>query len=968
LVDRKLLHPFTLLSERAQSLVRDLGFSTPTPPQVAAIPKILGGADVLVIAPTGSGKTEAALLPVLDRLAQGERQGIGLLYVTPLRALNRDMKGRLERLGSGLGLDVDIRHGDTPQKDRRRQTAKPPDVLITTPETLQAILPGKVMRRHLRDVRHVIVDEVHQLVQDRRGTQLAIALERLQDATTIPFQRIGLSATVAEPATVSHFFGGGRPLEIVEASREKLMEFRVEWPKPNDEDFETARDLYVSPENAASINLMSDLMGEVRSSLVFVNARDMAELLGHRFSLVTPDIGVHHGWLPREERERVEREFKAGRLKALVCTSTLELGIDIGSVDLALQYMSPRQVTSLIQRVGRAGHSLDRVSKGVTVTVSSDDTLESLAAAEAARERELEPLKVHRHARDVLAHQIVGCVLDAGGRASLESITRLILRADPYADLPKDAFGRVVDFLLDLRLLRKDGEDLVPTARTRGYYFENLSTIRDERRYIAIDIATQKPVGVLGEEFMMLRARQGLHFIVRGRTWKILRIGEDGVLYVDAVTDPLAATPGWDGDMLPVHYPLAVRTSRLRRDIDERLSHAGAEEVAEALANDWPLNRTGVRRLVDEIAEHRRTGAPVPSDRLILVEGFDRFLIVHAGFGEIVNETLGDLLEELLARKSLVRFWWATAHRILLELVIDTKDLDLEEIANDLFRIDEAELERSLDILTEEHLPIGYYMKFIAERMGAMKRGLMVAADELNSIELRFRRTPIREEGLREAMLLHTDYAAVRDIFRKVRTGETRVETFRSITRPTPLGYHILRRFVEAPELFSPEGEREASLDRMRASLQAAPVNLLCFQCGTFQEGGRISELPEKPTCSKCASNLLGVLTWSAWTIRDALGKKMMKLDLPEDEQKALARVRQTADLVAVYGRKAVIAQAVYGVGPQTASKILAKMHDDDKAFYEDLFEAKLRYITTRQFWDERPKNEPATKTLYMGG
>ena len=195
-----------------------------------------------------------------------------------------------------------------------------------------------------------------------------------------------------------------------------------------------------------------------------------------------------------------------------------------------------------------------------------------------------------------------------------------------------------------------------------------------------------------------------------------------------------------------------------------------------------------------------------------------------------------------------------------------------------------------------------------------------------------------------------------------------RVETFRSLNRPTPLGYHILRRFVEAPELFSPEGEREASLERMRASLNAAPVNLLCFQCGTFHEGGRISELSEKPTCSKCASNLLGVLTWSAWTIRDALGKKMMKLDLPEDEQKALARVRQTADLVAVYGRKAVIAQSVYGVGPQTASKILARMHDDDKAFYEDLFEAKLRYITTRQFWDERPKNEPATKTLYMGG
>src|SRR3989337_504394 len=164
---------------------------------------------------------------------------------------------------------------------------------------------------------------------------------------------------------------------------------------------------------------------------------------------------------------------------------------------------------------------------------------------------------------------------------------------------------------------------------------------------------------------------------------------------------------------LRFHYRLALGASGMRREIDEHLVRHGVDEVSEELEARWPLNRTAVRRLVEEIAEHRRTGAPVPSDRCILVEGFDRFLIVHAGFGEIVNETLGDLLEELLARKSLVRFWWATAHRILLELVVDTKDLDLEEIAEQLFGIDEKELDRSLDILTSDHLPIGVYMKFI---------------------------------------------------------------------------------------------------------------------------------------------------------------------------------------------------------------------------------------------------------------
>jgi len=956
---------FASLSKPVQALIAQMGLGKPTPPQALAIPPILAGKNVLLIAPTGSGKTEAALFPVLDRMAGKESDGIRLLYITPLRALNRDMQGRLTRMCAALGLTSDIRHGDTPPKDRRRQTAKPPDVLITTPESLQAILPGKAFRRHLRRLETVIIDEVHQLVRDRRGTQLTVGLERLEAVAEKPFQRIGLSATVGEPKVVALYFGGKEPLEILQALADKEMEFRVEWPRPNDEDFETARELYTSPETAAAMNLMNDLIEEHRSTLVFVNARDIAELIGHRFSLLDTPVAVHHGWLPRTERERAESEFRAGKLKALVCTSTLELGIDIGTVDLALQYMSPRQVTSLIQRVGRAGHTLQRVSKGVTLAVHGDDALEAVAAALAAKERALEPLTVHRHARDVLHHQIVGCVLDHGGREEIAAIRSLVARAHPYADLPPDAFDRVVKLIVDLRILRQEGETLAVTARTRKYYYENLSTIRDERRYPAIDLATQKPVGIMGEEFMMVRARRGHHFIVRGRTWEIKQIGQDGTLYVTAVSDPQAQLPGWDGPMLPVLYSLAIRTSSLRRRMDEALAKDPAEAAA-AVEKEWPLNKTAVQRLVKEIAEHRKI-APVPSDRCVLVEGFDRFLIVHAGFGEVVNETLGDLLEELLARKNLVRHWWADAHRILLELVIDTKDLDLEEITADLFGIDDAELERSLQILTDEHLPIGVYMKFIAERMGALQRGLMVDGGQMNSIELRFRNTPIHEEGVREALLLHTDYAAIREIFGGIRSKRIRLATHRSLERPTPLGYHILRRFVEAPELFSPEAEREGNLERMRLAVNADRVNLLCFECGQFTDDHRISELPEKPACAKCASHILGVLTWGAWPVRESLERKRMKIALSEDEAKQLARVRQTADLVAVYGKRAVIAQSIYGIGPQTAAKILAKMHEDDAALFSDLFDAKLKYITTRQFWDERGPREPAAQSLYTG-
>src|SRR3989475_2821816 len=217
-------------------------------------------------------------------------------------------------------------------------------------------------------------------------------------------------------------FGGETPLQILVAPLEKRYEYRVEWPRPIDKDFETARDFYITPEAAAALSAIDDSLDESRSPLVFVNARPLAELLGSRLSMVRQDVAVHHGSLPREERERVEAGFKHGEIKGLVSTSTLELGIDIGTVDKVVQYNSPRQVTSLIQRVGRSGHKLERTSRGLVLAGSSDEAIESLAPVEAAKAQGLEPLHIHRLALDVLPHQNVGCALDQGGTAPWSEI------------------------------------------------------------------------------------------------------------------------------------------------------------------------------------------------------------------------------------------------------------------------------------------------------------------------------------------------------------------------------------------------------------------------------------------------------------------------------------------------------------------------------------------------------------------
>ncbi|HLB69225.1 MAG TPA: DEAD/DEAH box helicase, partial [Thermoplasmata archaeon] len=874
--------------------------------QRSSVDGIRSGKNVLIVAPTGSGKTEAALLPAILSLKTPESTGCQIIYVTPLRALNRNLYERIERIGNPAGLSVAVRHGDTLDSERRRQASNPPDILITTPETLQAVLTGKLMQRHLAAVQFVIIDEVHQLAEARRGTQLAVALERLSRIAQRDFQRIGLSATVGKPEAMARFFGGATPLEVLKSSLEKRYEFAVEWPRPIDKDFETARDLYITPEAAAGLSSIDDVLDESRSTLVFVNARPVAELLGSRLSMIRQDVGVHHGSLPREERERVEAGFKSGGIKGLLCTSTLELGIDIGTVDHVVQYNSPRQVTSLIQRVGRSGHTLDRTSKGTILATSADDAIESLAAVQAAQAGDLEPLHIHRLALDVLAHQIVGCALDRGGMAPWSEILGTIRQADPYRDLEDGQAERVAEFLAHLGLVRREAANLRVTPKGRRYYFENLSTIRDERRYPVVDLTNQRHVGILGEEFMILHAKEGLHFIIRGRPWRIAKIGPDGVVYVTPVADPNAAIPGWDGEMMPVPFGLAQRVGRIRKEVGARLEKAGVENTIEHFQKAWPMNKTGVKRLVGEHANHHKAGAPMPTDDRIVVEAFDRFLIVHASFGEVVNVTLGDLLEELLARKHLVRTWWTDPYRILYELVADTRELDVEGLVDQLLRIDDETLEDGLKALLEDHLPLGYYMKGIAERMGALKRGLTMGEGELNSLEIRFANTPIYDEAVREALLLHADFERVRDIVHRIRSGGIEVVVHRSEETPTPLAYPILRRYVEAPELFSPEAEREEILERMRLHLASEPVHLLCFECGHFHEEVRIGEMADRPACMQCGSPLLTVLGWSAWTVRDAHAKRARKLDLTDEERKLLTRAKQIADLVAVYGKRAV--------------------------------------------------------------
>jgi len=909
----------------------------------------------LVIAPTGSGKTEAALLPLIDKMVQDQnRQGISLLYITPLRALNRDLLKRLQIWSAKLGFTVEVRHGDTPAANRRRMAARPPDLLITTPETLQAVLPGKRMRQHLRHVKAVVVDEVHELAGNRRGVQLTVGLERLREVRPDGFQRIGLSATVGNPEEISRFLGGSEPVRIVQIPLSKDSRYKIEYPTPGEDDQELARRLYTAPEAAARLALVSDLVDAHDSTLIFVNNRVNAEMLGSKFNMMDQKIMVHHGSLPKEERVRAEEAFKAREIKGLVCTSTLELGIDIGSVDLVVQYMSPRQVNSLVQRVGRSGHSLTRTSQGVLVSVSTEDLLESIGVIELAKEGRLEPTIIHHRALDVLAHQIAGLLMDSEGSVPLGHVKQVLKRAFPYSELEEAELEKVVEFMRKMGHLKRDDETLYRTSRTRMYYYENLSMIPDERRYQVVDLTSQQSVGILGEEFMLTMAHVGLNFIVKGRVWQMKQITDDGKVYVLPVNDPTAAIPGWDGQILPVPGELAVRVGEYRNQIDKLLDeHKTRAPVVEKFSRLWPADPYGVRRVVEEIETHRATGAPVPTNERVLIEGFDRYIIIHTHFGDVLNFTLGEVIEELFRRQGLVRMWWWDSYRILYEMTADTADLDLEDLfLNQAFGVDEPVLGGACHGVLHRHFPWELQMKQIAERFGALSRGRLMYGGAMKELQVRFRLTPIYDETIREAQVERADFEGVKKIFKQIKERNMDVRFFRSKDKPTPLAYHLLYRHVDIPELIAPENVAADNMARLRISIEGRAIDLLCFDCASLTTEIAIANLPEHPYCQKCRSALLAPVFWSSAYVTSVLQKKRSKQSLDESEQKALTRARRSADLVIAYGKRAVIAQSVYGIGPQTASRVLAKMHESDDEFYKDLLEAKLQFITTRPYWN----------------
>ncbi|MDY6958515.1 MAG: DEAD/DEAH box helicase, partial [Halobacteriota archaeon] len=755
---------FDLLSHEVRSLLKNNGITEPTAPQIEAIPPIIHGENVLLVAPTGSGKTESAILPIFHHILQLEeedRKGISALYITPLRALNRDMLSRTQEWGGELGIKIQVRHGDTPQSARRSQAIKPPDMLITTPETVQAILMGSRLREHLKYLKYVVIDEVHELATSKRGSQLSIALERLVELAG-DFQRIGLSATVGTPQKVADFFTGpNKGVTVVEVSIQKDLEIEILDPKPIQEDKKSAKLLMTDEDMAAQIRRISKIVSENKSTLIFVNTRQAAESLGSRFRLLGEPIGIHHGSLSKEMRIDAEDAFKRGELKGLICTSSMELGIDIGSVDVVIQYMSPRQVTRLIQRVGRSGHRIDKTSRGVILALNPDDIMESWVITQQAKAGQIEKIEVQEIPLDTLSNQICGITLDFGD-LSLEKLHSVLTRAYPFKDLRKDQLSMVLKQLDEQNLIRFESGNIRRTGKTLSYYYQNLSMIPDEKKYDIFDIIGGKHIGALDEAFVVNFADPGAVFITKGDMWRIVNLEEDRIK-VEQIENPLAEIPNWVGEEIPVPFEIAQGVGRARERISSLVkSGINNDEIAQVLREEYESDSYTMNVVIDKIREQVSGGWEVPIHDRIVIEFDDRSVIINSCFGHKCNETLGRVITSLIA----ARFSSSVAmkidpYRIELELPRKISEKYLDELISTI----QPEYIRPIIEITLKDAPILKWKLFhVARKFGVLDKGSDNRRVDVGKLLEIFRDTPMYDGAMEDIFYEKLDITNAEDV------------------------------------------------------------------------------------------------------------------------------------------------------------------------------------------------------------
>jgi ATP-dependent Lhr-like helicase len=786
--------------------------------------------------------------------------------------------------------------------ERRKQALSPPDLLITTPETVQALFMGKRLRQHLKQIRYVIVDEVHDLAGSKRGAQLSVALERLH-VYAGEFQRIGLSATVGNPDEIARFLCGARPCSVVQVPVAKHLEISVK---------------YVGDDFKHQTDVLSKALKREGSTLVFVNTRVTAEALGHAL-FEHGDIEVHHGSLSKEVRIDAEERFKRGEIRTLICTSSMELGIDIGRVDHVIQFGSPREVARLVQRVGRAGHQLNTISRGTIFATGFDDLLESLVIAKKAKGNEIEPVVLPSMAADVLANQVAAIAVEYG-EIEQSAVLEILERTALFSGC-ETLLTDVCHQMEEHRLIRNDGERIITTARARRYLSANLSMIHDERKVPVFDMVSRRTVGTLDESFVVGWVHTGAVFITKGQLWRVLEIA-DGKLIVEPTKKAQGELPSWEGEQIPVPFNVAREVGVIRRT--RKIS-------------DYTQGHEGIAFAKVFLSEMDKNRSLVPTDMLITLENSDEGVVCNVCAGHKANEALGRVLSILIsARYGTTVGLDLDAYRMLLRLPTSIRAADVRNL---LLTLDPAHMSGILRLALKRTALFKWKLVQIAKKFGAIDADADYEKISIHRLLDFFDNTVVQMEAYRELLSDYMDVDTAAAIVALIKEGKIRVE----------LGPHSLigaGGLLSSRDQIPPPTADHAVIATLKRRLEQDDVVLACMNCRDWKSRTVVSRVPDLPQCPKCGARLIAALKPF-----DEEQYAMIRKPKKNAEERAIEqRLIKSANIVLSSGKKAVIALSARGVGPENASRILGTQAEGD-AFYREILKAERTFIQTHRYW-----------------
>ncbi len=809
-----------------------------TEPQRGAIPLIKAGKNVLISSPTGTGKTLAAFLAILDELLGLSEVGalenrIYAVYVSPLRALDNDMYRNLvqplqeitekaKSMGYNVGeVRVATRTSDTPPEEKQRMSRRPPHILITTPESLAISLVAPRFRERLSSTRWIIVDEIHELASNKRGSHLALTLERLEELVKekgLPgLQRVGLSATIAPLDEVARFLAGynddgsPRPVEIVDARFAKPFDISVVTPKV---------DLIHGDPNKINEEIyrtIAELSTKARTTLVFTNTRSATERVVYKLKKLMSsqgyvdmdEIEAHHSSLSRGVRLEVEEKLKKGLLKIVVSSTSLELGIDIGYIDLVVLLSSPKSVSRLLQRVGRSGHHITQVSRGVLVVVDRDDLVECSVLARAAMDRRIDGVRIPRNPLDVLAQHLVGMAIER--RWSVDEAYRLVRRAYPFHGISFDDFMAVLRYLSGKDL---EGEGVYSKiwldestnefGRKRGarmIYQLNAGTIPDEAK-IAV-ISNGSMIGSLEEEFVEI-LEPGDVFVLGGKTYRFLKA--DGMkVYVEPAEHERPTVPSWFSEMLPLSFDSALLVGEFRESVAELIGEGKAEKARRLLIEHYRLEPHAADEVIQYIWEQLAYVGTVPGRRTVLIEYFpsdgEWNIVFHMLFGRRVNDALSRAYASVLSDKLNVPVKVSVTDNGFM-LSYEGREPDeklirslLSSVSSDNVR---ALLERAVrrtEMMRRRFRHVAQRSFMVLKRYRGHERSLeklQLSAQRLLEVLLEeMPDTPVVRETYREILEDYMDIEDAAKVLSWIEGGQLRVEIRGPLPYPSPFAHNI---------------------------------------------------------------------------------------------------------------------------------------------------------------------------------